>query len=153
MDRQVIKETAIHYSTGVFDPNNETDARERVAASIVRRRGQPAFRQKLLTIYNGRCAITGTDAEAALEAAHILPYKGLQTNDHRNGLLLRSDIHTLFDLYLIAIDANSMSVLVAPELHGTTYESLQGVKLCLPLSNLDCPSIDALNKHRQEAGL
>ena len=62
------------------------DARDRVVASVVRRRGQPEFRSALLEAYGGRCAISGCDAEAALEACHIRPYMGPHTNALSNGL-------------------------------------------------------------------
>jgi hypothetical protein len=66
-----------------------SDARDRTLASIVRRRGQPQFRERLLAIYDGRCAISGCNAVEALEAAHISPYKGRHTNHPQNGLLFR----------------------------------------------------------------
>src|SRR5262245_42509124 len=44
---------------------------KKVRRLINERRGQPKFREKLLSAYGGRCAVTGCDAEAALEAAHI----------------------------------------------------------------------------------
>ena len=47
--------------------------------------------------YGGRCAITGYDVEEALQAAHIVPYLGPQSNTVNNGLLLRADVHNLFD--------------------------------------------------------
>jgi len=72
-----------------FDPDNIIDAREKTLTSIIRRRGQPNFRQQLLEIYGARCAITNCNVEEALEAVHILPYKGPQTNHPSNGLLLR----------------------------------------------------------------
>ncbi|MBW4515261.1 MAG: HNH endonuclease [Timaviella obliquedivisa GSE-PSE-MK23-08B] len=98
--------------------NTETlkDARERVLISIVRRQGQSQFRQQLLRVYKGKCAILGNDVEQALEAAHIIPYCGLETNTTSNGLLLRADLHTLFDLNLITIDPQTMKVLIAPKL-------------------------------------
>lgn len=98
--------------------NTETlkDARERVLISIVRRQGQSQFRQQLLKAYKGKCAISGNDVEQALEAAHIIPYRGLETNTTSNGLLLRADLHTLFDLNLITIDPQTMKVLIAPKL-------------------------------------
>jgi hypothetical protein len=46
-------------ATGTFDSESINDARDFTIATIVRRRGQPAFRQRLLRIYGGRCAITG----------------------------------------------------------------------------------------------
>jgi len=80
---------------GQFDTDNEADARDRVEKSIAVRRGQPRFREDLLAAYEGKCAITGCDAVAALEAAHITPYKGDHSHHVTNGLLLRADLHTL----------------------------------------------------------
>ena len=79
----------------LFNPNDERDACDKAFAEIIRRRGQPKFRKALLRIYGGRCAITGCSVEAALEAAHVTPYRGERTNVPANGILLRSDIHTL----------------------------------------------------------
>ena len=102
------------------------DGRDRAIASVVRRRGQPAFRRALIEAYGAGCAISGCDAEAALEACHIKPYRGPQSNSLPNGLLLRADLHTLFDLGLLAVDTASMTVLVAPELAASTYSELAG---------------------------
>jgi hypothetical protein len=110
----------------------EKQDRERVIGEIERRRGQPKFRQRLLDAYGRRCAISGCNAEAGLEAAHIRTYKGADDNDVRNGLLLRADLHTLFDLGLIKIRTKDWTVLIAPELKGTSYRSLHGK----PLRNL-----------------
>ena len=55
-----------------FDPSDDTDARNRIAATIVQRRGQAKFRQDLLDAYGGRCAISGCTVESVLEAAHIV---------------------------------------------------------------------------------
>src|ERR1700722_13605652 len=80
-----------------FDPKNIKDARERIRRTIVQRRGQAKFRNALLEAYGSRCAISGCGALEVLEAAHICPYQGSATNHVTNGLLLRADIHTLFD--------------------------------------------------------
>lgn len=105
-----------------FEPENIQDARQKIATSITRRQGQPKFRQQLLITHNGKCAISGSDVEQALEAAHIIPYLGSETNHPSNGLLLRADLHTLFDLNLIAIDPEEMTVLIAPSLRGKYCE-------------------------------
>jgi putative restriction endonuclease len=76
----------------------DEDMRDWALRCIAARRGQAAFRAALIDAYGGRCSITGCDAVEALEAAHISPYKGDHTNDVTNGLLLRADLHTLFDL-------------------------------------------------------
>jgi putative restriction endonuclease len=132
---------------GYFDVNNIEDARRRLTVSIVQRQGKSEFRRKLLTAYDGRCAISGCDAEAAIEAAHIIPYQGAQTNHITNGLPLRADLHTLFDLYLLSIQPDTYEIIVAPELIKTCYQELIGQKLTLPKDSFALPSRDALRKH------
>lgn len=133
--------------TAAFDPTDVADARRRVSADIVRRRGQPAFRKTLLDAYGNACAITGCSLPAVLEAAHVLPYKGDHTNVVSNGLLLRADIHTLFDLGLIAIQSERMVVRVSPELENTEYGRLDGSPLRFPKQNSQRVSQDALDWH------
>lgn len=123
------QETKAAEATGSFSPADDVDERQRVLAAIVRRRGQPAFRKTLLEVYGGCCAMTGCDVVDALEAAHIQPYSGLKSNDVRNGLLLRADVHTLFDLYLIAINPGSLRIAVAPALQQSAYFELDGREL------------------------
>ena len=129
------------------------DARDRVVASVVRRRGQPEFRSALLEAYGGRCAISGCDAEAALEACHIRPYMGPHTNALSNGLLLRADLHTLFDLGLLAVETTSMRVIVAPELKGTTYSVLVDKSVSVPKAKFYGSNKEALDAHRRWTGL
>jgi hypothetical protein len=138
---------------GVFDPSEITDARERILSAIVRRRGQPAFREHLLIAYRGQCAITGCALEAVLDAAHIIPYKGPETNHPANGLLLRTDLHTLFDLKLIAVDVQTMSLLVSPSLADTCYEEYRGKRITIPDDPSSRPSQEALRQHCRESGL
>ena len=138
---------------GEFDPKNDEDARERTLASLVRRQGQPAFRASLIRAYTGRCAISGYDAPSALEAAHILSYKGEHTNHVSNGLLLRADLHALFDLGLIAINTSDMTVVIADKLRGTMYRMLAGTPLLVPEREEDQPSAEALDLHRSESDL
>lgn len=138
---------------GVFDPEGVVDARERVLSSIVKRRGQPVFRQHLLRAYNGRCAISGCDVVAVLDAAHIVPYRGPDTNHPANGLLLRTDLHTLFDLKLLAVDVKTMTLLVSSELSATCYEEYRGRPITVPDDRQSRPSWEALRQHRQESGL
>lgn len=137
---------------GAFDAKNVEDARRRVLAGIVRRQGQPAFRKALIDAYGGTCAITGCALVAILEAAHVHPYRGDHTNVVSNGLLLRTDIHTLFDLRLIAIDPETLTILVSPELDGTDYARLRGRALFAPKEVAKRVSIDALTWHRSRCG-
>ncbi len=146
------EETAM-VDSGIFDPDNLEDARKRIAVSIIQRRGQPEFRRKLLEAYGRRCAVTGCDVEAALEACHIVPYKGPETNHTSNGLLLRADLHVLFDLGLIAFDSEKQETLVAERLQGTFYKSFAGETMNMPSDPTLRPSKTALECHRRQAGL
>lgn len=136
-----------------FEPSGIRDARERMLTSIVRRQGQPIFRAKLLAAYQGRCAITGCKVDAILEAAHIVPYKGPKTNHTANGLLLRADIHTLFDLGLVAVDEKTMRLMVSPKLKSTEYGKYHGRRISVPMEPSNRPNVNALKKHRLKHGL
>lgn len=68
------------------------------------RRGQGEFRRALMDAYSRQCAVTGSPVTDLLEAAHIIPHAEGTNYRINNGLLLRADIHTLFDLYLLSID-------------------------------------------------
>ena len=138
---------------GAFAASDTQDARERIVAAIVRRRGQPEFRKILLGAYENQCAISRTDMPDALEAAHITPYRGQLTNHPTNGLLLRADIHTLFDLGHVAVDSSNFKILVGSALIDTEYEELSGKQLYLPKNATFQPSIEALDIHRTWAGL
>ena len=148
------EETAM-VDSGIFDPDSLEDARKRIAVSIIQRRGQPEFRRKLLEAYGRRCAVTGCDVEAALEACHIIPYKGPETNTNHtsNGLLLRADLHALFDLGLIAFDLEKQETLVAERLQETFYKSLAGQTMSMPSDPTLRPNKSALKCHRKQAGL
>jgi predicted restriction endonuclease len=88
-----------------------------------------------------------------LEAAHIRPYGGDATNHVQNGILLRSDIHTLFDMRKIAINPINYKVLVAKSLKGTVYGKLNGEKVRLPLRLANRPNKGVLRRHLEECKL
>ncbi len=134
-------------SAGPFDPLSIEDARERISRMIAQRRGQPAFRNALLDAYDRKCAITGCEVVEVLQAAHIYPYRGPDTNKVVNGLLLRADVHTLFDSGLIAVDVKNLTVLVDKSLEGSEYWTFHGQKLRLPSDTERRPSCEVLKMH------
>ena len=146
LDLLVVEKENIESSLD-FYPENLIDARKRNITAIVQRQGQPKFRSDLLRAYGGKCSITDCDAEAALEAAHIVPYLGSKTNCLANGLLLRADIHTLFDRYLISIDPTTNKVIVSPSLLNTCYEELSGKIVKFPQDSSALPSPKSLAHH------
>jgi putative restriction endonuclease len=106
----------------------------------------------LLRAYEGRCAITDCEVKDVLEAGHIVPYLGPLTNRTDNGLLLRADIHTLFDCGLISIDADTRTVVVADRLLATDYANLNGKALRAPKTAADAPSAQALARRTEMLG-
>ncbi|MFP3516540.1 HNH endonuclease [Pseudomonas sp. SIMBA_077] len=159
LDRQLADNAVVHELARAeieadqecaFDPKDVTDARKRVLATIVRRRGQSAFRKKLLDAYATQCAITGCNQAEVLEAAHIHPYKGQETQVVSNGLLLRADLHTLFDLYLIAVEPETLMVRLSPVLSRSDYAKYAGLPLNLPTPATARPSIESLQWHADQ---
>jgi predicted restriction endonuclease len=132
---------------GAFAPACLEDARKRILAAIVLRQGQEVFREQLLAAYRQSCAVTGCDVVEVLEAAHIVAYRGPETNHVTNGLLLRADIHTLFDLGLLAVHPTDYRLLVSRRLRGTAYEVLDGQIIRLPANHAEHPSREALELH------
>jgi hypothetical protein len=95
-----------------------------------------------------------------LEAAHITPYLGPDTNAIKNGILLRADIHTLWDLGLLAVDPDTGEVWVSPDVDDPTYRMLAGQPLKHPSHPAQHPAASALqqqwdlvHKKRDEAAL
>lgn len=129
-----------------FDPDSVTDERERNLRAIRIRRGQVAFRAALLDAYAGRCAVTGCAVADVLEAAHITPHMGPLTNHISNGLLLRADIHTLFDCWLLAIHPETRYVVIAETLKGSSYARIEDKPLRSTTREATGPSKKALQK-------
>jgi predicted restriction endonuclease len=132
-----------------FDPSTIEDGRKKILQSIAIRRGQSKFREKLLNAYDSQCAVTGTNVAVTLQAAHIMPYKGPATNSVQNGILLRADIHNLFDLGLLTIDPDTLVIGIVEELRGTVFASLEGSKLKVPKKASDHPSKAALTERQK----
>jgi putative restriction endonuclease len=118
------------------------------------RLGQGAFRILVTDAYQRRCAITGERTLPALEAAHIKPYADGGSHEPSNGLLMRRDIHALFD---------SGYVTVTPELrfhvsrrikeefeNGRDYYRMHGQQVALPQSASWRPDTTALRWHNED---
>ncbi|WP_414486837.1 HNH endonuclease [Stenotrophomonas maltophilia] len=94
------------------------------------REGQAEFRKRLVAHYGAVCMVTGTALESVIDAAHIVPYNGTSTNALNNGLLLRKDIHALFDAGLLTIGPD-LIVYVTSGVDDPFYRSLDGKELTL----------------------
>lgn len=119
--RQLMDETP-------YEPGTAS-RRERTMRQILARRGQASFRDKLRQRYGERCVISGCSLVDVLEAAHIHPYREVHDQHPANGLLLRADLHTLFDLDLLGIEPESLTVSVHPCVARDGYEQLHGQRL------------------------
>lgn len=106
--------------------------------------GQSSFRDEVLNAYKAICCITGCTEITSLEAAHILPYSGQASNVVRNSLLLRADIHKLFDRFLISIHPTQLILLISNRVTDDYYQSLKGKKV---FSGTFLPSTKLLAEH------
>jgi putative restriction endonuclease len=118
------------------------------------RLGQRSFQAVVLDAYHRRCAISGTHIPLMLQAAHIRPVTA--GGEHRldNGLLLRSDIHTLFDRGYLAVDT-AYRLLVSQRLrqdfqNGDQFYARARQVIDLPDDRADRPNRDFLEWHLDE---
>jgi len=123
-----------------------TDYRTHAQALVVRREQQGAFRDQLLHNYQ-TCAVTSYDAPESLEAAHIIPFRGPASHRPDNGLLLRADIHVLFDRHLIAVEPVRRIVRTSPAIRDSKYAEYEGRQLHVPEDPTLQPRDDALALH------
>lgn len=90
------------------------------------RRGQNKFRFNLFKVYGIQCVISKCNVEQVLHACHISPHSISGDNRVSNGILLRADLHELFDLNLVAIHPETKQVHVSNQLKDTEYRSFEG---------------------------
>lgn len=120
---------------------------------VLPRLGQGIFRIALDAAYEGACAVTGEHSEPVLEAAHIRPYSQGGPHHVENGLLLRSDIHKLFDQGYVTVKTDyrfDVSLRLDEEWHnGKTYYALRGRPIRLPKDPGDRPNCELLAWHNE----
>jgi putative restriction endonuclease len=118
------------------------------------RLGQGAFRVEVLEAYARRCAVTGERTLPALDAAHIRPYAELGPHRVENGLLLRKDLHALFDAGYVTVTP-SFELRVSRQIraqfeNGRDYYAFDGKELQVPAVPAMRPSIEFLEWHSAE---
>ncbi|MFV9426910.1 HNH endonuclease [Rhodococcus aetherivorans] len=100
------------------------------------RRGQGAFRAQLLDKYGNQCALTGPCPPEALEAGHLYSYAKVGQHRNQGGLLLRRDLHRLFDIGLLAVD-DARVIDLTEELRGyPNYTPLHGTPVQISLTKV-----------------
>ena len=116
---------------------------------VLPRLGQGSFRVLITEAYTRRCAVTGERTLPVLEATHIRPYARGGPHELSNGLLLRSDLHTLFDRGYIGIDPKERRVLISSRIkeefeNGKDYYSLHGRPITPPVDEAAAPQLPHL---------
>ncbi len=125
----------------------EDDERTVKVAELVQRVGQQSFRKELIRAYDGTCAMSSCDVLPALQAAHISAYRGPKSQLTSNGLLLRADLHLLYDAHLLSVRPDSMRIEVAESIGDSAYADLAGRQIRLPHDRDDRPSEKRLASH------
>jgi putative restriction endonuclease len=126
----------------------------------VRGMAQVIFRKLLLRVYKRQCAFCGLTFEDALQAAHLIRWSEAskqQRLDPRNGLLLCSTHHSLFDAGLLTITDFGTIMYCAPKLLDRPYSladksstvTLHGQQALLPQSKLHRPALWAIALHHK----
>jgi len=135
-------------------PSAVSDERYGAPILVTPRLGQGGFRIAVTDAYQRRCAITSERTLPALDAAHIVPYS--QRGEHRvdNGLLLRKDLHALFDKGYITVRPD-LRVAVSRRIreeyeNGRDYYALAGRELRLPVDPTLRPNSIFLDWHFSE---
>ena len=134
-------------------PAAEADADQIFTEAWVRQRlGQGSFRALVTQTYERRCAVTRERILPVLQAAHIRPVTAGGQHRIENGLLLRSDIHTLFDRGYLTV-ASDHRLRVSQSLredfdNGKYYLSMSGAEIFLPSRMEDRPKAERLDWHR-----
>jgi len=115
------------------------------------RLGQGAFRLSVTDAYERRCAVSGERTLPILDAAHIRAFGAGGEHEPSNGLLLRTDIHRLFDLGYVTVSEDHRfevsSRLKADFDNGRHYYDLHGTKIGVPKRGFPLPAPAALQWH------
>jgi putative restriction endonuclease len=152
---------ACQANLSAYEVNVATDLVARVREAIPRygepvlvrpRIGQGVFRIAVTDAYGRACAATGEHSLPALEAAHIKPYAAEGPHDVTNGLLLRSDLHRLFDKGYVTV-TQDLRIEVSGRLkedysNGRSYYPLHGQRITVPVESSLAPSADFLRWHQ-----
>lgn len=138
-------------SVGPLRGVSEPDRRYGEPTLIIPRLGQGAFRVSVTDAYGRACAVSQGKVLPALDAAHIKPYSAGGPHEISNGILLRRDIHSIFDAGYVTIDEDFRFVVsdrVRSDFNnGEEYRRLHGERLRLPVAKIHQPDREALRWH------
>lgn len=147
----LVAETAcpdIDKSVRNFSEASNDELNTRVLVPQVVRAGQQKFKNNLMEAYGGKCTITGTSVKETLIAAHVYDHAKSGVNALDNGMLLRADIHNLFDCGLLRVNPNTLKIELNEALKTTEYAPLDGKKI-RPRTDKGFPSKEYLGRKYQ----
>ncbi len=154
-----IWEACLARGTGALKPGQPAtvadapEARYGEAVLVRPRLGQGTFRVAVTGAYGGACAVSEEHSLPVLEAAHIRPYGDEGTHEVVNGLLLRADIHRLFDAGYVTVTPDRRFVVsrrLAQEWeNGKAYYAMEGRAIRLPERPGDRPDPELLRWHNE----
>ncbi len=133
------------------------DARYGPGRLVRPRLGQGSFRLAVTDAYGMSCAVTGEHSLPVLEAAHIQPFSAGGPQQVANGILLRADLHRLYDRGFVTVTPD-LEFRVSPSLkerwgNGRSYDLYTGKTVSVPEDPADRPDRDLLEKHLRETFL
>lgn len=139
------------------NPKLIVETRERYGIGYITkpRLGQSAFRVLVTDAYKRRCAITGEQTLPVLQASHIKPYAKQGPHSVNNGILLRADLHILFDSGYITI-TDDYKVVISERIksefeNGKEYYAVHGKPLkVLPDYQAQKPSKEFIIWHNEQ---
>lgn len=131
----------------LLDSLRESNKRE-----INQRFGQSTFKGMLLKAYNNKCCISGESCPELLEAAHIQKYINKDSNHIQNGILLRVDLHRLFDSGLLWL-TEDYRVQLSSEVLSLEYRIFNNKEVRLPILPSQHPSKLALKERARNCRL
>lgn len=142
------QESTIHVVSD-FIPLSDDIVKTKVMTESVVRDGQDEFRESLFKAYDGKCCITGESTKETLQAAHIQSYVNKDSHHVQNGLLLRADLHLLYDNGLLTVD-HDYKVRISKRIESEYYQGFNGRQITLPLDPCWYPSKEALKIKMKE---
>lgn len=151
-DQLVTKSSQVNYDALGFMESSGTPSRFGEPTLIRPRLGQGAFRVGVVQAYGKQCALTDGRVLPALEAAHIKPYSAGGEHELTNGILLRKDIHSVFDAGYATFD-DQLKFVVSSKVkdvfnNGNEYRRLHGQPLRLPKNTAARPSLEQIRWHQ-----
>lgn len=148
-----IREAASQAEAFLAPGFSESGSRYGPPTLVTPRLGQGSFRIAVTEAYSRQCAVSGGRVLPALDAAHIRPYGEGGTHSKANGILLRKDIHSIFDVGYATIDP-SFRFVVSDKIHevfhnGSEYRRLHGSAIRLPERLKDQPDPQFVRWHNE----